>query len=373
LANILPSLSGWSTTEASNQPDSTDSATITGDLRAIQAGIRYVYSQDTIASAATTDLGSKDSGYLTISGTTTITSLGTVSAGINKRCVFSGALILTHNATSLILPGAANITTVAGDVLFFESLGSGNWRCIAYLPTTGGVVTTTNAVTLTNKTLTSPTINTPTINTVAAVGGAWTAAATWTLPAITLGGTVTLNGQSFSGTCANGGTFTTIDINGGTVDGTIIGGSSAAAGTFTTLTATGNAAIGDASSDVHTVKGQITVTTASGLGYGTGSGGSVTQLTSKSTAVTLNTPVGSVTMHNAALAANTTVTFTLNNSIIGVTDRVIVTNEFGSANYQAWGIGSGPGSVQIAVRNISAGSLSEAVILGFVVIKGATS
>jgi hypothetical protein len=137
LANILPSLSGWSTTEASNQPDSTDSATITGDLRAIQAGIRYVYSQDTIASAATTDLGSKDSGSLTISGTTTITALGTVSAGIRKSVVFSGILTLTHNATSLILPGTANITTAANDRAEFESLGGGNWRCNWYVKASG--------------------------------------------------------------------------------------------------------------------------------------------------------------------------------------------------------------------------------------------
>jgi hypothetical protein len=137
LANILPSLSGWSTTEASNQPDSTDSATITGDLRAIQACIRYVYSQDTIASAATTDLGSKDSGSLTISGTTTITALGTVSAGIRKSVVFSGILTLTHNATSLILPGTANITTAANDRAEFESLGGGNWRCNWYVKASG--------------------------------------------------------------------------------------------------------------------------------------------------------------------------------------------------------------------------------------------
>lgn len=137
MANILTALSGWSVTEASNQPDSTDSATIAGDLRAIQSGVRYIYSQDTIASAATTDLGSKDAGSLTISGTTTITALGTVSAGIRKSCVFSGILTLTHNGTSLILPGAANITTAANDRAEFESLGSGNWRCNWYVKASG--------------------------------------------------------------------------------------------------------------------------------------------------------------------------------------------------------------------------------------------
>jgi hypothetical protein len=141
MANIQASLKGWSTTEASNQPDSTDATTLVGDLRAIQAGIRYYFSQDTIASAATTDLGSKEAGYLSISGTTTITSFGTVSAGIRKYIKFDGALTLTHNGTSLILPGAANITTAAGDVALMESLGSGNWRCLFYSKASGQPVT----------------------------------------------------------------------------------------------------------------------------------------------------------------------------------------------------------------------------------------
>jgi hypothetical protein len=51
--------------------------------------------------------------------------------------VFAGALTFTHNATSLILPGAANITTAAGDVAWMESLGSGNWRCLVYMPAAG--------------------------------------------------------------------------------------------------------------------------------------------------------------------------------------------------------------------------------------------
>lgn len=70
------------------------------------------------------------------------------------------------------------------------------------------------------------------------VGGTWTAYSTWVLPAFTLGGTVTSNGQSFSGTIANLGTVTTVDLNGGTIDGATIGGAVPAAGTFTTIGAT---------------------------------------------------------------------------------------------------------------------------------------
>jgi hypothetical protein len=107
------------------------------NLRMIQSVVRYTMASDTIASATTCDLGTKESQYLTVSGTTTITGLGTISAGIAKYVTFSGALILTHNATSLILPTAANITTVAGDTARFLSLGSGNWRCLSYNRATG--------------------------------------------------------------------------------------------------------------------------------------------------------------------------------------------------------------------------------------------
>jgi hypothetical protein len=91
----------------------------------------------TVASGTTTDIGADDATFLTISGTTTITGFGTVSAGIYKWLIFGGALTLTHNATSLILPTGANITTAAGDVALMLSLGSGNWRCLSYLRADG--------------------------------------------------------------------------------------------------------------------------------------------------------------------------------------------------------------------------------------------
>jgi len=85
-----------------------------------------------IASATTTDIGAATGRYVNITGTTTITGLGTKTAGVVRICTFTGALTLTHNATSLILPGGANITTAAGDVAVFVSEGSGNWRCASF-------------------------------------------------------------------------------------------------------------------------------------------------------------------------------------------------------------------------------------------------
>ena len=87
--------------------------------------------ETTLASATTTDIGAEKSERVAISGTTTITGFGTKTH--RRRFLrFTGALTLTHNATSLILPGGADITTVAGDTAIAVSDGSGNWRVIQY-------------------------------------------------------------------------------------------------------------------------------------------------------------------------------------------------------------------------------------------------
>jgi len=85
-----------------------------------------------VASASTTDIGAAATSEVRITGTTTITAFGTSNAGIRRRVRFADALTLTHNGTSLILPGAANITTVADDCADMISLGSGNWLCTNY-------------------------------------------------------------------------------------------------------------------------------------------------------------------------------------------------------------------------------------------------
>jgi hypothetical protein len=93
-----------------------------------------------IASATTTDIGAATGNFVKVTGTTTITGLGTVQAGTRRVVEFTGILTLTHNGTSLILPTAANITTAAGDVATFSSLGSGNWKCVGYLRASGAPI-----------------------------------------------------------------------------------------------------------------------------------------------------------------------------------------------------------------------------------------
>jgi hypothetical protein len=93
-----------------------------------------------VASAGTTSLG--EGGYFNITGTTTITDIdfATDKAGRKAWVKFVGILTLTHNASTLILPTGANITTAAGDTACFVSEGSDVVRCVAYNRASGAAL-----------------------------------------------------------------------------------------------------------------------------------------------------------------------------------------------------------------------------------------
>jgi hypothetical protein len=108
-----------------------------------------------------------------------------------------------------------------------------------------------------------------------------------------------------------------------------------------------------------------------GIGYATGAGSSQIQSPSKSTAVTLNNICGKIQMAASALGATTSVSFTFNNNTIAATDVVIV-NIATSATTNTYVItvdAVASGSCRIHLRNISATSRSEALVLNFAVIK----
>jgi len=108
-------------------------------------------------------------------------------------------------------------------------------------------------------------------------------------------------------------------------------------------------------------------------GYITGEGGTVTQATSKATAVTLNKKCGQITMNAASLAA-TTVTFTLTNSTIAATDLLVLNHvSGGTAGAYLLNAQAAAGSASINVRNVTAGALAEAIVIGFAVIKAVTA
>jgi hypothetical protein len=110
-----------------------------------------------------------------------------------------------------------------------------------------------------------------------------------------------------------------------------------------------------------------------GIGYSTGAGGAVTQLTSKSTGVTLNKACGAITMNSAELAAGAGVTFTVTNSAMAAGDLVVLNLKSGYTNIYDYDLiagGNAAGSFQISVVNRSAGALSQAIVIAFAIIKG---
>ena len=181
--------------------------------------------------------------YTHASGWQTITSAGVLkSAGATGLTGATGtigpSMAFEHEYPDEGLAmtyGSAGLPTIAGALRAF--LGS---------PTSANLAAAvTDKTGSTNLVFgTSPTLTTPTINTAASVGGTWTAAATWTLPAFTLGGTVSGGGNQ--------------------LNNVIIGTVTPLAGAFTTLTATSNMAVGSGISSsvsfnvAKTITGSIT-------------------------------------------------------------------------------------------------------------------
>jgi hypothetical protein len=138
------------------------------------------------------------------------------------------------------------------------------------------------------------------------------------------------------------------DLSGGTIDNTPIG-----------------------ATTPNTIEG-TTIYADVEIGYAAVAQGAVTQLTSKSTGVTLNTSAGQITMNAASLAATTNVTFTLTNSLLSAKDVLILNVTNGtSAAYNCWVSSMGAGSATITLRNISASPLAEAVVINFAIIHAA--
>lgn len=113
---------------------------------------------------------------------------------------------------------------------------------------------------------------------------------------------------------------------------------------------------------------------ANGVGYVTGAGGTVTQITSKATTVVLSKPVGTIVLVNSALAADTTVAFTWTNTVIGANDVIhILHDSVGTLGAYTFAVTPAAGSATVSVHNCTPGSLSEAIVLRFAVIKGAVA
>ena len=117
--------------------------------------------------------------------------------------------------------------------------------------------------------------------------------------------------------------------------------------------------------------GNALVTGAGGLGYGTGSGGTVTQATSRTTGVTLNKTNGAITLVSAAGLA-TFQSFTVTNSTVAATDVVRVTQKSGTDLYQIFVTATAAGSFRITYAT-TGGITVEQPVFNFAVMKGVTS
>lgn len=229
------------------------------------------------------------------------------------------------------------------------------------------LIGTSTTDTLTNKTLRAPSITGGSATSLLLINANATSGFSATnaqIASATLSGTFT-GTYTFSGspTLSNA-VITNPTFTGGTIDNTSIGGTTPAAAVFTTITGT---AILSTSSVLSSGTG--------GLGYTTGAGGVVTQGTNKSTSVTSNVLAGRVTVNAAALPGSSTFAFTVNNTQVGLNDAVYVyVASGGTANaYYPWVSSVSAGSFKITVKNNTSSTLSESPIVGFTVIKGATS
>lgn len=139
-ADIPSNMAGLFVSPGSNQP--TDSTLISSNLddniRQILSILRTVMAIDALAAAATTDLSTKDSTLLDITGSgATITSFGTVSAGIWKIVFFAGNNTVANGA-AIDCPGSLNVQVQSGDAMLLRSNGANAWKVVGFWPKSGG-------------------------------------------------------------------------------------------------------------------------------------------------------------------------------------------------------------------------------------------
>jgi len=135
----MSTLKADSVTAAQSNTDLTLSGTGTGGVKLNDYLVQAKGSD--ISSATSLTLG-KDGNQFDVTGTTTITSIGAQGIGSYVTLHFDGALTFTHHSTNLILPGAANITTAAGDIAVMYEYASADWRCVSYTKASGAALIT---------------------------------------------------------------------------------------------------------------------------------------------------------------------------------------------------------------------------------------
>lgn len=128
--------------------------------------------------------------------------------------------------------------------------------------------------------------------------------------------------------------------------------------------------IGAATGTSLTVTGAISSTGTAGIGYATGAGGTITQITNKGTPVTINKICGVITTDNSNLNSWTTASFTVNNSTVSATDVPVVAFSGGSTrSYVVTVTAVTNGSFEITILNATGGNRSEVLVINYAIIK----
>ena len=115
----------------------------------------------------------------------------------------------------------------------------------------------------------------------------------------------------------------------------------------------------------------------SGIGYRKGVGSTVTQATSRSTGVTINAMCGTITTHNASLAAEASAVFTVTNSFVEIGDVVVISQRSGkvalNTQVEVTAVANGSFDITVINNNVAAGTAETgAIVLNFAVIKAVT-
>jgi len=276
-------------------------------------------------------------------------SLGTAGAAtIGTAYGFYGAIASGANRWNLYMGGSAN-NYLAG------ALGVGT--------TTVGVAGSINAIgaitfqtTTNNQSYTTTGAGTITISsgTTGSISNMGISGSTGSFTTLTASSTVTLSPANANVLLQPTGTgvVTIGPATLGTINNMSIGATTASTGAFTTVTGSTS----------------ILSTGAGGVGYATGAGGAVTQLTSRTTGVTLNKTSGAITMFTAAGSA-TAATFTVTNSTVAATDTISLSMKTSTNLYNLLVTAVAAGSFNITFYT-TGGTTSDTPVINFNVIKG---
>ncbi len=337
---------------------------------------------------------STSSTLISASGTATLTNKTFDTAGAGNSLLINGLAVTGYTGTgnmvrvsnsTLIAPilGAALATSLNGNfftagtytltgtaaktLTFTNTLTlSGTDGSVLTFPAGAGTVVTLNAAqTLTNKTLTSPVLTTPNIGaaTATSINGVSISGGTG---AIVFGSPSTLTLGADDLTFITGASTTLTLPAAGTV-ATLAGSE-----TFTNKTLTApilNAATGTSFAASSTI-----TSTGGGIGYATGAGGTVTQLVSRTTGVTLNKLSGQITTRNDSLAAEGTADFIVTNSFCAINDVPVVAIQSGSNSggtiVTVTGVANGSFTIRVHNGNVAAGTAETGtILLNFGIIK----